>query len=171
MEICRRCNLIHGNKYNNINYGNPKAKLLILRSYASAAECTSGKFNSGKQNKYLLSVLKDLGLTKNDYYITNVLRCYPNNPIYKINIDICTDYLKELLKQDDKVILTLGKLAYNFVSGKSININVQRIVGKTLYIGNHVIITNYSIGYILHNKDKEDEFYEYFRKAIYEINL
>jgi len=168
IKTCTKCSLVEGNKYNLITYGNPNAKLYIVRSYATSGECNSGKFLNNKQNKYLVNALLEIGLTEKDYYITSVVQCYPKNSIRIENIDICTINLKKLLQDRSRVILSLGKLAYSFLTGNSINIPMNTIVGKTVIVGTHTVIVNYSIGYILHNKEIENEFYINLRKFEYE---
>lgn len=79
----------------------------------------------GRSGKLLNSMLDSAGIDRSDCFITNVVKCRPikiindkkynRTPILE-EINICSPYLKKQIKIiQPKLIITLGKISFNFV--------------------------------------------------------
>jgi uracil-DNA glycosylase family 4 len=114
------------------SYGDPKASLLIigLAPAAHGGNRTGRLFTGDSSGDWLAKALHETGfankpasISKNDgyvlidTYVTAVVKCAPpNNSPSSIEISNCSRYLQKeinLLESSTKVIITLGKLAFD----------------------------------------------------------
>lgn len=110
-EICKNCkNIVIGK-------GNPKAQILFVGEAPGRNEDEQGLPFVGAAGKNLDSLLKKVGLSLDDIYITNILKCRPPE-----NRDPLPDEIRAhtpwLLAQIDeikpKVVCSLGNHATKF---------------------------------------------------------
>lgn len=104
--------------------------------------------NSGK----LLNIMLDLiGLTRQDTYITNIIKCRPphNRTPYAKEIENCNSHLQDEIKTiNPKIIILLGNTALNTYFNKS-TLKVGRVRLYTMPIKGRIIIATYHPSYIL----------------------
>ncbi len=114
IKSCKRCELW---KYK-INYvpgeGNPKAKVVLIGEAPGREEDLQGRPFVGRAGRYLTEVLNKLGVSREDVYITNVLKCRPPNnrdPLPE-EIEACKPYLmKQLEAIKPDTIVCLGRFS------------------------------------------------------------
>ena len=90
--------------------------ILLLGEAPGSDEDIIGEPFVGRCGELLTKMLKQCGVSREDVYITNVVKCRPvegkkNRPPKKEEIDACKAWLWSELKQlKPKVIVTLGKV-------------------------------------------------------------
>lgn len=114
--------------------GNPKAEILFIGEAPGRNEDLKGEPFVGSAGKILSEVLESAGLSRDDIYITNVVKCRPPNnriPLQEEK-DACSQYLaKELEIIKPKIICIMGNTAYgSLLNGNSITKNRGKIIEK-----------------------------------------
>jgi len=114
-EICKNCkNIVYGK-------GNFKSKILFVGESPGRNEDEQGLPFVGAAGKNLDKLLATVGLSLNDIYITNILKCRPpeNRNPSKEEIKMHTPYLiKQIKEMKPAVICSLGNYATKFfISG------------------------------------------------------
>lgn len=139
-EICKQCkNIVVGK-------GNLNAKIMFVGEAPGKNEDEQGLPFVGAAGKNLDKLLEKVGLTMNDVYIANILKCRPpenRNPLPS-EIKAHTPWLIEQIKEiKPKVICSLGNYATKFFLANGEVDKMDKISG----------ITN------VHGKIKEMEFH------------
>jgi len=133
--------------------GPSNPKLIVIGEAPGETEAIQGKPFVGKSGKILDVFLKRLGLTRDEVYITNVVKIHPENnktPTFN-EIKSWTPSLKEELAkiQCDSVLL-LGGTALKAIMQEDVNINAWR--GKVFYNQNGIdkyFLSVYHPSYVL----------------------
>jgi uracil-DNA glycosylase len=111
---CGRCSLGASRTNPVFGTGNQKARLVFVGEAPGRDEDLQGKPFVGKAGELLSSMIGRMGLTRDDVYICNVLKCRPpgnRNPLPE-EIEQCTPYLLRQLKVIcPEVIVALGTFA------------------------------------------------------------
>lgn len=114
-EICKNCkNIVVGK-------GNLNADIMFVGEAPGRNEDEQGEPFVGAAGKNLDKLLKDVGLSINDVYIANILKCRPpenRNPLPD-EIKAHTPWLLKQIKEiKPKVICSLGNYATKFFMAK-----------------------------------------------------
>jgi DNA polymerase len=133
---CDKCGLCETRRHVVFGDGNPEADILIVGEAPGAEEDKTGYPFQGKSGKTLDDFLKVAGLSREtDLFITNVVGCRPTmenvdertgelktenrNPSRKER-EACQARLEETIYiVDPLLIITLGKVAFQALTGKS----------------------------------------------------
>jgi uracil-DNA glycosylase family 4 len=102
--------------------GNTSADVMIVGEAPGLNEDRTGLPFQGKAGKLLDSILYEIGVNREEVYITNAVKCRPpgNRAPEKEEIKTCFKYLaKEVEEVQPKLILTLGNTALQAVTGHS----------------------------------------------------
>jgi len=150
---CHLCPLSKSRKSVVFGEGNPNAEVLFVGEAPGAMEDNVGKPFLGSLDRLLSKMIENvLMLSKEDVYLTYLLKCHPynNTPITTTQAYTCNPYL---LKQIDliqpKVIVALGATAYHYLTGDSGSITqIRGVIRKEK---NYAIVPTYDLGYILKN--------------------
>jgi uracil-DNA glycosylase len=112
---CRRCKLHLGRTHVVFGIGNPNAKLMFVGEGPGRDEDLKGEPFVGRAGQLLTDIItKGMGLTREDVYIANVVKCRPpeNRNPEPDEVASCEPFLKkqiELIRP--KIIVALGKFA------------------------------------------------------------
>ncbi|KTD31349.1 uracil-DNA glycosylase [Legionella israelensis] len=126
---CTRCSLHKARRQTVFSRGNPKAKLMIIGEAPGFYEDQQGKPFVGKAGILLNKMLQSIGMTEDDFYIANVLKCRPPNnrdPDME-EISQCSPFLIcqiQLVKP--RLILALGRFAGQFLLDKPLPLKQLR---------------------------------------------
>jgi DNA polymerase len=120
VEDCQLCTL---SQYRNkvvFGEGNVNAKLMIVGDFPSNSDNSRGEIFTDRAGELLTKMIENvLKLSREEVYITNLLKCYPldtQNPSATY-AHTCYPYLqKEIALLQPKVILALGTLSYEYLS-------------------------------------------------------
>lgn len=96
--------------------GNPDADLLFIGEAPGAQEDREGRPFVGAAGRFLEEMLSSIGLTRDDVFITNVVKYRPpgNRDPEPAEIEACWPYLEEQIETiDPALIITLGRHAMN----------------------------------------------------------
>ena len=97
VAACRRCPLCDGRTQTVFGVGNPEARVLIVGEAPGKNEDLQGEPFVGAAGKYLNELLAIAGLSREDVYTANVLKCRPpsNRDPRPEEIQACTPFLRE----------------------------------------------------------------------------
>ena len=112
---CQRCpQLAAGRTTVVFGSGNADADLMFIGEAPGANEDQQGLPFVGQAGRLLDTLLGEIGLTRDDVFVANVLKCRPpgNRDPLPQEIDSCQDYLfRQLELIQPKVVCTLGNFA------------------------------------------------------------
>jgi len=111
VRTCTKCE-ISGSRLNAVpGQGNPKARLMFVGEAPGADEDKQGLAFVGRAGKLLTDIIIAMGLTREEVFIGNILKCRPpGNRDPKLDeIDNCWPYLKRQLEIiQPEIIVALG---------------------------------------------------------------
>jgi uracil-DNA glycosylase len=114
-STCTRCPLAKGRTQVVFGVGNPAADLLFVGEGPGREEDLAGEPFVGRSGKLLDRLMwEEVGLTRAECYIANVVKCRPpqNRDPNPTEIESCRPYLAEQVRLiDPVVIVTLGNFA------------------------------------------------------------
>ena len=111
---CTRCRLARTRTQVVFGSGNPRAALMLVGEAPGASEDLEGEPFVGRSGQLVDRMLAGIGLTRDDVYVTNSIKCRPpeNRDPKRDEIAACAGYLDEQIRLvDPKVVLTLGNFA------------------------------------------------------------
>src|SRR5215510_13968120 len=111
---CVRCPLAETRTQVVFGVGNPHADLVFVGEGPGAEEDKQGIPFVGRAGQLLTRLIEGIGLTRDDVYIANVVKCRPpgNRDPQPDEIDACRPYLEgQLGFLEPQVVVTLGNFA------------------------------------------------------------
>ena len=117
-STCTKCRLADGRTQVVFGVGDPHADLLFVGEAPGMHEDKQGEPFVGAAGQLLTRMLGEIGLTREQVYIANVLKCRPpgNRDPQEDEIDTCTPWLVEQISLiQPAVIVTLGNFATKYV--------------------------------------------------------
>jgi len=114
MGDCTRCKLHTGRNQLVFGDGSPTARLVFIGEGPGYYEDQQGIPFVGKAGKLLTKMIQAMGLSREEVYIANVVKCRPpnNRDPEPDEIAACTPFLfKQLETIDPGAIITLGRFA------------------------------------------------------------
>lgn len=119
---CIKCDLCKTRTNSVPGKGNFKSHVIFVGEAPGRNEDKNGEPFVGVAGKKLSSALEEAGISRDEVYITNVVKCRPpNNRVpTKNERDTCQEYLKqEISIIKPKIICILGNTAFNSILGGS----------------------------------------------------
>ncbi len=117
-STCTKCRLAETRTQVVFGVGNPDADLLFIGEAPGLHEDRQGEPFVGAAGQLLTRMLEGIGMTRDQVYIANVLKCRPpgNRDPQEDEIETCTPWLVEQISSiQPVVIVTLGNFATKFV--------------------------------------------------------
>lgn len=111
---CPRCKLCQTRKTVVVGEGNPKAELVFVGEGPGEQEDAQGRPFVGKAGQLLDRMIQAMGLSREQVYICNVVKCHPpsNRDPEADEIEACAPFLaRQLDVIRPKVVVALGKFA------------------------------------------------------------
>ena len=118
---CTRCALARGRTQVVFGSGSPAADLMFVGEAPGFHEDKQGVPFVGAAGQLLSKLLEGIGLSRDEVYIANVLKCRPpgNRDPLPEEIEACEPHLwKQIELIRPKLICTLGNFATKLLSGK-----------------------------------------------------
>ena len=129
---CTLCRLSEGRTNAVPGEGNGFAKIMFIGEAPGRSEDQQGRPFVGAAGKLLTEALQEAGLSREDVFITNIVKCRPpNNRVPKEEErNVCRPYLeRQIALINPKIICILGRTAYeSLLEGGSITSNRGRLV-------------------------------------------
>lgn len=172
IQNCNKCALKDGRTNVVFGSGNVSASVMIIGEAPGKNEDLEGLPFVGKAGKYLEELLSLAGLSRDEVYIANVVKCRPpNNRDPKADeILACAPYLRQqTAKVNPKIIVTLGNFATRFILKTEDGITLLH--GKPVVAGKFTVLPVYHPASTMYDpkkkKDLENDF-KFLAKLIYE---
>jgi len=111
---CTACGLCEGRTQVVFGVGDPHADLMFVGEGPGAEEDRQGVPFVGRAGQLLTRLIADIGLSRDEVYIANVVKCRPpnNRDPNPVEIDACRPYLEAQLEFiAPRVVVTLGNFA------------------------------------------------------------
>lgn len=163
-STCALCSLHEGRIKPVFAKGNPEAKIMICGMIPADEENNSGIPFVGRAGKLLDQILSDIGLTLDDVYITNLVKCYlaAGKSLEQNWIEACLPYLMIQIETiRPRVILTLGKDSSINLLGMDNKTTMGSIRGRIFeYVAGIEIIPTYHPSHILRKGGRSSELYK-----------
>jgi uracil-DNA glycosylase family 4 len=112
---CTRCKLhLQGRKQIVFGVGDPHADLMFIGEAPGADEDAQGEPFVGRAGQLLTNMIKAMGLTRENVYIANIIKCRPpgNRQPERDECETCSPFLMRQIEAiSPKVIVALGAVA------------------------------------------------------------
>lgn len=119
---CRRCRLCEGRTRVVFGVGNPRARLMFIGEGPGQEEDRLGEPFVGRAGKLLDAMLRAIGVSRQEVYIANVVKCRPpgNRDPQDDEVTACRPFLERQVELvNPQVIVTLGRVAARHLLGRS----------------------------------------------------
>lgn len=151
IAVCTRCELYRGATNPVPGEGNPEARILLIGEAPGFHEDTQGKPFVGNSGKFLTELLAAAGLSREDVFITNVVKHRPpgNRDPLPDEMMACAHFLDRQIEViDPDVIVTLGRFSMaRFFPGQ----RISKIHGQAKEVDGRFIVPMYHPAAALHN--------------------
>jgi DNA polymerase len=150
-STCTKCKLAQGRTQVVYGVGDSNADLMFIGEGPGFHEDKQGEPFVGAAGQLLNKMLGEIGITRNDVYIANVVKCRPpgNRDPQQDEIEACTPWLTEQIDLiDPYLMVTLGNWATRFVLGQQISIS--RVRGQSFDWNGRRVIPTFHPAAILH---------------------
>lgn len=165
VSTCTRCPLHKTRTQTVFARGNQQANLMIIGEAPGFYEDQQGLPFVGKAGSLLNNMLSSIGLSGEDVYIANVLKCRPpnNRDPQPDEIAQCSDHLSQQITMvAPKLLLAVGRFAGQFLLSTTQPLNKMRSKVHD-YQGTPVLVT-YHPAYLLRNpSDKRNAYKDLLR--------
>jgi len=174
IKDCQKCPLAGSRTQIVFGEGCPDARIMFVGEAPGFHEDQQGKPFVGAAGKLLTELLQTIGLSRDEVYIANVLKCRPpdnRNPVPD-EIESCLPHLRkqiELIKP--KVVCTLGNFATQVLLGKKVGIT--KIRGQYFQVQNFFVFPALHPAVALHQGGMRQALQEDFQnlKKFLDLNL
>jgi len=155
ISSCHLCDLSKSRTQSMFGIGNENANLMIIDFSVSVSEDSQNKYFTAKSGEIITKICHNiLDIKLQDIYFTHSVKCKPLNSNLPSPSEAksCKAYLLnqiELVKP--KVIITLGKEAYENLTGETDNFENTR--GLVYNFQNYKLVPIYHPSYLLRNPE------------------
>jgi DNA polymerase len=166
-DDCRRCKLhTLGRKQIVFGVGNPGADLMFVGEAPGADEDQQGIPFVGRAGQLLTKIIEAIGLTRDDVYIANVIKCRPpqNRNPEQDEVDTCEPFLfRQIDTIKPKVIVALGTFAARTLL-RTLD-PISRLRGRVYDYRGAKLIPTFHPAYLLRNPSSKREVWEDMKVA------
>ena len=160
---CTRCKLhTLGRTQIVFGVGNPNADLMFVGEAPGGDEDIQGIPFVGRAGQLLTKIIEAIGLSRDDVYIANVIKCRPpqNRNPEPDEVESCEPFLfRQIDTIEPKVIVALGKFAAQALLRT--DAPISRLRGRVFeYRGGAKLIPTFHPAYLLRNPASKREVWE-----------
>lgn len=152
VSTCKKCELHHSRKNAVPGEGPVNSDIMFIGEGPGFHENEQGRPFVGPAGKFLEELLSDIGLNREEVFISNVVKCRPpgNRDPLPEEVKTCTsNYLdRQIAAINPKVIVTLGRFSMNLLMSNS---KISQVHGKAVKIHGRVVMPMYHPAAALHN--------------------
>lgn len=151
VATCTLCELHHSRKNAVPGEGPDNSELMFIGEGPGFHENEQGRPFVGAAGKFLEELLAKIDLSREQVYITNVVKCRPpgnRDPEFE-EIETCTKtYLNRQIEAiDPKVIVTLGRFSMNLLIP---NVKISNVHGQSFQVKGRLVVPMYHPAAALH---------------------
>jgi uracil-DNA glycosylase family 4 len=166
-DDCRRCKLCTmGRSQVVFGVGNPKARLMFVGEAPGEEEDKRGEPFVGRAGQLLTKIIEAIGLTREQVYIANVIKCRPpgNRNPEADEVEQCEPFLfRQIDVIKPRVIVPLGKFAAQSLL-KTMD-PITRLRGRQFDYRGAALIPTFHPAYLLRNPSAKREVWEDMKKV------
>jgi DNA polymerase len=158
---CKRCKLHTGRHHIVFGEGNPHADLVFVGEAPGGDEDRQGRPFVGRAGQLLTDIIRAMGLTRDEVYICNILKCRPpqNRNPEPDEIAACEPFLlKQLQVIRPRVICAMGKFAAQTLLETGVAISALR--GRFHSYHGISLMPTYHPAYLLRNPAAKKQVWE-----------
>jgi len=171
-RACQKCRLAKTRTNVVYGVGSPNADLMFVGEAPGRDEDIQGEPFVGRAGQLLTDIIKAMKLTRDQVYITNVIKCRPpeNRNPEADELDECRPYIKrQIALIRPKVIVTLGRFALQSLTEKGYSISAVR--GQWLEVDGVKVMPTYHPAYLLRNPAAKKDVWNDMKKVMAELGL
>ena len=170
---CTRCKLHETRNKIVFGAGNPQARLVFVGEGPGRDEDMQGLPFVGRAGKLLTKIIGAMGMTRDDVFICNVVKCRPpqNRNPEKDEVDACEPFLlKQLRAISPEVIVCLGSVATSLLL-KMKQPRMGDLRGQFHDFHNSKLMITYHPAALLRNPNFKKPVWEDMKLVLKELNL
>lgn len=155
ISACQNCPLSRTRHLPVMGRGSHEADIMVIAEAPGGQEDEQGIPFVGRSGEILDRLLKDCGLTREEIYITNILKCHPpgNRDPREEEKAACFPYLKyETFLLKPRIIVCLGRVAAQRII--SPDFKITREHGSFIYRKNFALTATYHPSAVLRDPSK-----------------
>jgi len=122
VTVCTKCLLWKTRRNAVPGEGSAKSKIMLIGEAHGRSEDAQGRPFVGAASKFLDELLSEISVSREDVFITNVVKCRPpgNRAPKSLEVQTCTPYLDRQMRIiKPKIIVALGNCATSCVFSKA----------------------------------------------------
>lgn len=149
---CQRCGLSNTRENVVFGEGDPKARLMFVGEAPGVEEDSTGRPFIGRAGELLTKIIQAITLTREEVYITSVVKCHPpdNRTPSKEEIDFCKPFLFYQIKLiAPAIICTLGTIASQTIL--ETNEPISKLRGRFHHYSGIRVMPTFHPAYLLRN--------------------
>jgi DNA polymerase len=158
---CRRCRLSEKRIQIVFGVGDPRARLMFIGEGPGADEDAKGEPFVGRAGQLLTRIIESIGLTREQVYIANVVKCRPpeNRTPLPDEVATCSPFLRQQIAAiRPRVIVCLGTPAAQTVLGT--RETITRLRGAFRDMDGIQVMPTFHPAYLLRNPAAKREVWE-----------
>ncbi|MBD1399209.1 uracil-DNA glycosylase [Pelobacter sp. M08fum] len=172
VELCCACPLHETRKTVVFGRGNPAANLVFVGEAPGHEEDQQGEPFVGEAGRLLERILFAMGLSADDVYICNLIKCRPpaNRDPHANEVVACEPYLKrQLALLKPTIIVTLGRFAAQTLLG--VQTPVSRLRGQWHSYEGVALMPTFHPAYLLRSPQEKKQVWEDMTKVKQRLGL
>ena len=171
---CTLCDLHRSRTQTVFGVGHPAAKWLIIGEAPGADEDRLGEPFVGRAGQLLTSMLRAMGLAREEVFIANILKCRPpnNRDPQADEVNHCSSYLRQQIELiQPRIILVVGRIAAQSL------LNTNTPIGKMrgqqyMYQDTEIpVVATYHPAYLLRSPQQKRKAWEDLKFAMQVYSL
>lgn len=176
---CRKCSELceyrDANEYKTVpGVGSPNADVLVLGEAPGKDEAEQGEPFVGKAGRLLTAILEAAGWSRDQVFITNILKCRPpgNRDPAKEESDNCRKFLDMQIKCiDPQWIICFGRIASVNLLGEDPGASIGSLRGKIHDYEGRKVICTYHPAYLLRQPSAKQDVWGDLQPVISALGL
>jgi DNA polymerase len=163
---CPRCKLSSSRTQLVFGQGNERARLMFVGEAPGADEDAQGLAFVGRAGQLLTKIIEAIGLSRQDVFIANVLKCRPpeNRNPEADEVAACLPYLREQIRLiAPRIIVTLGTFATQAILETEAGIGKLR--GRFHPLGPVQVMPTYHPAFLLRSPERKKDVWADMKKV------
>ncbi len=170
---CTRCPLAYAGRHTIVfGDGDPNAKIFFVGEGPGADEDASGLPFVGKAGQLLNNMIGAMGLSREQVYIANIVKCRPpqNRAPEPVEANTCSRFLLEQMDAvQPKVVVALGSTAATYLLGVKQSLSSLR--GRWHACRGAKLVVTYHPAFLLRDPRQKGEAWKDLQMAMAELGL
>ncbi|MFH1996344.1 MAG: uracil-DNA glycosylase [Candidatus Omnitrophota bacterium] len=167
---CKNCSLHTTRKNVVVGAGSRKAALMFIGEAPGRDEDIQGKPFVGRAGNLLTRIIEAMGLSRDEVYIGNVLKCRPpnNRPPLPDEVIACRENIKRQIELiQPRILCTLGKFASQTLL--STTTPISKLRGRFFEYNGIKLMPTYHPAYLLRNPGEKRHVWQDMKKIMKEL--